>query len=46
MHSLALGQDKMREEIDMTELQFEQTFKILDEDENGFMEPCEMVNLL
>ena len=23
MHALALGQDKMREEIDMTELQFE-----------------------
>ena len=46
MHALANGLDKMEEEIDMTELQFEQTFKILDTNNSGTMQPKEMVSLM
>lgn len=30
----------------MTQMSFEQVFKMLDRDESGFMDPCEMVDLL
>lgn len=38
--------DQKTEEIDMTELQFEQIFKLMDKDKSGSMEPKEMVNLM
>jgi len=46
IHSLVNGLDEKSEEIDMTKLQFEQVFKILDKDESGTLEPIEMISLL
>ena len=37
---------KKKDEIDMTPLQFEQVFKILDKDHSGYMEPCEFLALV
>lgn len=46
LHSLVNGLDEKSEEIDMTQLQFEQVFTLLDKDGSGFMDPAEMVDLL
>jgi hypothetical protein len=47
-HSLVNGLDEKSEEIDMTQMQFEQVFALLnqDQDEKVHMEPKEMVDLL
>ena len=44
--SLRKGLDEKSNEIDMTDMQFEQIFALLDKDGNGFMEPIEMIDLL
>ena len=44
LHSLCNGSDT-KMDIDMTVLQFEQVFKLLDQDGSGAMEPKEMVGL-
>ena len=46
INSLMNGHDKKKDEIDMTPLQFEQVFKILDKDHSGYMEPCEILALV
>lgn len=46
LHSLVNGKDKKSEEIDMSNLQFEQVFKLLDRDGSNSMDPGEMVDLL
>jgi len=46
LHSLVANLDEKSEEIDMTQLQFEQVFTLIDKDKSGYMEPKEMVNLL
>lgn len=46
IHALVNGADEKANEIDMTELQFEQVFKLMDKDSSGRMEPKELVNLL
>ena len=46
IHSLVNGLDSKSDSIDMTELQFEQVFKLLDDDNSGLMEPKEMVGLI
>lgn len=46
IHSLVNGMDQKIEELEMTELQFEQIFKLMDKDDSGSMQPKEMVNLL
>ena len=46
MHSLVNNQDEKSEEIDMTEMQFEQIFALIDRDESGHMNPVEMVDLV
>ena len=46
IHGLVGGSDEKSEEIDMTELQFEQVFKILDKDKSGTLSPVEMVDLI
>lgn len=46
IHSLVNGSDKKLDEIDMTPLQFDQIFKIMDKDGSGDMGPMEMVDLL
>lgn len=46
LNSLRLGKDEKSDEIDMTDMQFEQIFALLDKDGNGYMEPIEMVDLL
>ena len=46
LHSLVANLDEKSEEIDMTQLQFEQVFTLIDKDKSGYMEPKEMVDLL
>ena len=46
LHSLVANLDEKSEEIDMTQLQFEQVFTLIDKDKSGYMEPKEMVNIL
>ena len=46
LNSLRKGLDEKIDEIDMTDMQFEQIFALLDKDGNGYMEPIEMVDLL
>lgn len=46
LNSLRLGKDEKSDDIDMTDMQFEQIFALLDKDGNGYMEPIEMVDLL
>ena len=46
LNSLRRGLDEKSDEIEMTDMQFEQIFALLDKDGNGYMEPIEMVDLL
>ena len=47
IHSIANGKDSVDEvKIDMTDLQFEQVFKLLDKDDNGKLKPAEIVDLI
>ena len=46
IHSLVQNEDKKTESMNMTPLQFEQMFKVLDKDESGSMSPAEIPNLM
>jgi len=46
IHSLVQNEDKKSESMNMTPLQFEQMFKVLDKDESGSMSPAEIPNLM
>ena len=46
IHSLINGHDSKKEDIDMTPLQFEQIYKLLDKNNNGYMDPIEMIDLI
>lgn len=46
IHSLVNNEDKKVDSMNMTPLQFEQMFKVLDKDESGTMCPGEIPNLM
>ena len=46
IHSLINGLDEKSEQFEMTELQFNQVFRLLDKDQNGFMDPTELPELV
>ena len=46
IHALVAGADEKSKEIDMTELQFEQVFKLLDKDKSGTLSPEELIDLI
>lgn len=46
IHSLDKGLDHFSNEIDMTDLQFQQIFKVVDKNGSGTIQPTEVVDLL